>query len=339
MTEPTVSAAYAKALFELAVDKGADRAALSYQTKLEAKAFANPHARLPFSQFKTLMRAGQSLSGDPALALYFGTNINFDELSIVGLICRAAPTMEAAFQEMNRYGRLIVEVEGVTQEDRFKIVRRDGRVWIDDTRLNPNDFPELTESTLGRFICGIGHFFPDRAFFRSAQVTHNAPEHAPLYEALLGVPVTFGRPRNSMEVSEKWLAYKINPRRNYVFGMLSEQANAMMVDLEASKSIRSKVERVLIPILHTGEVGMDTVATAFGQSPKALYRSLREEGFIYKDVLDDLRKRLALNYISGRKVSVTETAYLVGFSDPSAFSRAFKRWTGHSPKDFVASEQ
>jgi AraC-like DNA-binding protein len=59
---------------------------------------------------------------------------------------------------------------------------------------------------------------------------------------------------------------------------------------------------------------------------------LKTEGLTYAQVLDELRHRLALHYLSGKKVSVNETAYLVGFSDPASFSRAFKRWTGTSPR-------
>jgi len=336
LSEPTVSAAYAKALFELAVDKGADRAALAASAQIDETAFSNPYDRLPFAKFKALMQAGQTLANAPALGLYFGSQIAFDHLSIVGLVCRAAPTMAAAFDEMNRYGRLIIEVENPSPNDRFKIAHRDGHVWIDDTRSNPNGFPELTESTLGRFICGIGRFFPDRAFFKSAQVTHEAPEYAALYEEILGVPVMFDCPVNAMQVDETWLNQKINSTRNYVFGPLSAQASALLADLEASKSVRAKVERALMPILHTGDVGMETIAIELGQSKKALYRSLLDEGVGYKTVLDDLRKRLALDYLSTQRVSVNEAAYLVGFSDPSAFSRAFKRWTGKSPVNYSA---
>ena len=337
MSDPTVSAAYAKALVDLAVAKGADRDALLDHAGLTYAAFDDSHRRIPFDQFKTLMRQGKLLSGEPALGLYFGATISFDQLSLVGLITRAAPTMKQAFAELNRYGRLIIEVEGIGTEDRFQIVRRDGRLWIDDIRTNPNSFPELTESTLGRFICAFKRFFPDSHYYLSAQVTHSAPDYAPLYEKLIGVPVTFDCAHNAMEIDKSLLSLRLNPKNNYVFGMLSEQAAILLAKLEAMKTVRAEIERRLMPILHTGQVELEMVAEDMGMNRQKLYRALRAEGVRYKDVLDDLRRRLALDYLGGGKVSVNEAAYLVGFSDPSAFSRAFKRWTGESPGRFAAA--
>ena len=77
---------------------------------------------------------------------------------------------------------------------------------------------------------------------------------------------------------------------------------------------------------------MDSVAAQLRLSRQALYRRLRAEGVTFEQLLDELRHKLALHYLSGKKASVTEVAYLVGFSDPAAFSRAFKRWTGKSPR-------
>ncbi len=89
-----------------------------------------------------------------------------------------------------------------------------------------------------------------------------------------------------------------------------------------------------MPILHTGEVSVETIAGKLGTSRQTLYRNLKDEGVTFEQVLDALRHRMALDYIASRKVSVNETAYLVGFSDPASFSRAFKRWTGKSPRDW-----
>lgn len=83
---------------------------------------------------------------------------------------------------------------------------------------------------------------------------------------------------------------------------------------------------------------MDVIAGKPGLSRQTLFRKLKAEGVTFEKVLDELRHRLALYYLSGQKVSVNETAYLVGFSDPAAFSRAFKRWTGCSPRMILASK-
>ena len=96
------------------------------------------------------------------------------------------------------------------------------------------------------------------------------------------------------------------------------------------KTFRREVERVIEPLLAGGDVGIDRVARALGASRQTLYRKLKAEGVTYEQVLDELRTRLARRYIR-EGMSVKEAAYRLGFSEPAAFSRAFKRWTGSSP--------
>lgn len=332
MAGATVSAGYARALLDLATGRGADREALLAAAGLGAADLETDEARVPFERFKRLMREGKRLSGDPALALRFGADINFNTLSIVGLICYAAPTMDEAFRQMNRFGRLVIEVDGLAREDRFVIEAHGGRTFIVDKRSNPDVFPELTESTLGRFICGFRRIFPKVPLYLSADVTHDRPAYGDLYEELLGVPVRFGAQRNAMEIDPAYFTMQISSSPGYVFGMLSEHAKGLLERLEASKTVSSEVERRMMADLHTGHVNMNALARQMGMSRQTLYRQLRQEGTSFDELLDGLRKRLALDYLDGGKVSINETAYLVGFSDPSAFSRAFKRWTGKSPR-------
>jgi AraC-like DNA-binding protein len=104
----------------------------------------------------------------------------------------------------------------------------------------------------------------------------------------------------------------------------------MLSRLTHSKSFRGHVEQILIRILHTGEATIGQVANELGLSRQTLFRKLKAEGVTFQQVLEELRHKLALEYLSNQKTS-TEVAYLLGFSDQAAFSRAFKRWTGSRP--------
>ena len=332
MAEPTVSAGYAKSLVDLALAKGADQALLLERARIDPDDLLDPESRLPFERFKALMYVAKALCDEPALALHFGEGTFFVEMSIVGLICRAAETMTEAFAQMNRYARLVIEVQGHESGDRFAIVRNDGKVWIEDRRRSPNDFPELTESTWARFVCEDARYFPHRPpFVKAVHVTHEAPPYRAEYDRILKAPVVFNSDKNALLIDESWLSRKLGSTNRYVFGIFSERADALLKGLKDSNTVRGRVEALLIPILHTGETNMERISRMMGLSRPTLYRLLKTEGVNYENLLDDLRHKMALHYLNGNRVSVSQTSYLVGFSDPSAFSRAFKRWTGSPP--------
>jgi AraC-like DNA-binding protein len=117
------------------------------------------------------------------------------------------------------------------------------------------------------------------------------------------------------------------------------RAESLLECLEHSNSTRSRVETLLENGLHEGNVGVDAIARKLGLSRQTLFRKLRTDGVTFKQVLEELRHRLALDYLTAKKMSVNETAYLVGFSDPTSFSRAFKRWSGHSPSTIAGTSR
>jgi AraC-like DNA-binding protein len=331
MAEPTVGAGFARGLLDFAAKQGADRRALLQAAGIEAADLEDQDARIPFSSYVKLMREAKALTGDPALALHFGEHVNVADMSIVGLIGLASETMLDAFLQLNRYVQLIVETERTGEGDRFQAVREKDGLWMVDTRRNPNDFPELTESAFAQLVCAPRKF-DDTPFVLEVHVTHPKPEYAAEYERIFRCPVVFGSDRNAMRVDEAWMGREVSRLPRYVFGVLSEKAEALLAELGSAKSTKGRVESLLMPVLHTGEVNMDDIAAKLGMSRQTLFRKLKAEGVTFVGLLDELRQKLALHYLSGKKVSVNETAYLVGFSDPAAFSRAFKRWTGTTPK-------
>jgi AraC-like DNA-binding protein len=328
--QATVSGGFFSALLAFAVSLGADRDALLARTGVSPADFADQDARIPLAAYKALYRVGQAMTGEPALALKFPEATRFEQMSIVGLICQSADTMGGALKQLNRFSRLVVEVDGVSDGPRFQLTRRDGALWLEDRCSNAEDFPELVEAALGRFVCEMARHYPDFAFVRAVHLTRPRPAHAAEYERILRAPVSFGATWNALRIEEAWLALEIHRPNRYAFGIFNGHADALLKSLEATKTTRGRVEALLIPRLHTGDLAMDDVAKALGMSRQTLYRRLKGEGASFDQVLDALRRKMAETYLE--RLSVNETAYLVGFSETSAFSRAFKRWTGGSPR-------
>ena len=327
--QATVSGGFFKALLDFAVSLGADRDALLKGANVAPGAFADPDARVPLAAYKALHRTGQALTGEPALALKFPEATRFEQISIVGLICQSADTMGGALKQLNRFSRLVVEVDGVSDGPRFQLTPREDGLWLQD-RCAVEDFPELIEAALARFTCEMARHYPEFTFARAVHLKRPRPAHAAAYEPILRAPVSFGAAWNALRIEPSWLTLEIHRPNRYAFGMFNSHADALLTSLEASKTTRGRVEALLIPLLHTGELAMDSVARNLGLSRQTLYRRLKAEGVSFDQVLDALRRQMAETYLE--KLSVNETAYLVGFSETSAFSRAFKRWTGTSPR-------
>jgi AraC-like DNA-binding protein len=329
--EPTVAAGVVRAMMDLAMAKGADRSELARRSGIAPERLDDQDNRIPLAGYAALIKAGQHLAGDPALALHYAENVNLAEVSIVGLLGYASETTLEAFQQLNRYSPLVVDLD-TGGRDRFSLSMDERGLWLSDNRLNPNDFPELSETAFGQMICGTRRF-ADKPFIREVHFTHGDPGYRDEYERILGAPVVFESDRNAALADPASTGFGVALQPRYVFGIFSKHAEALLEKLQSSKTSRGRVESLLMPMLHTGEAGMERVAAKLGCSRETLYRNLRAEGVSFEKLLDELRHKLALHYLSGGKLSVIEIAYLVGFSDPTAFSRAFKRWTGRSPRD------
>lgn len=339
MRELTIAASAVRALMDLAASRGASRKTLAERSRIDPADLQDADNRILFSKYVALMRAGQELCNDPALALHFGESVDPNNVSMTHMVGGAENIGDAVMQS-NRYAPLAVEVEGDGTGDRFQLRRIAGQLWLVDARRNPNDFPELTESSFARMVCTTRRFLGGAQAIKEVHVTHPEPTYSAEYGRIFRVPVVFGSDMNALRFDEALLSsFQFPPPAPYVTNVMKTHADALLQKLESTRSTRDRVESLLMPLLHDGDVSMATIASKLCFSRQTLFRKLKVDGVTYEQVLDELRYKLALNYISANKASVKETARLVGYSDPASFSRAFKRWTGASPRTYVARER
>jgi AraC-like DNA-binding protein len=333
MADLTASAGLVRGLLDFAVMRGADRQMLAARAGIDERALEDADNRLPFGVYVALMREATALCGDPALALRYGESVDISEASIVGLIMNASETMAEAFAQLQRFSQLALEVEGAGE--RFGVTVRDDGLWIVDRRTNANAFPQLSEVTFSRLACGPRRFLP-QSHILEVHFTHPAPSYRNEYERVFDCKVVFDSEWNAMRMHPEAASWRVALQPRYVFGVLTERADMLMQSLRDSHTTRAQVEGIILPVLHKGDATADAIASTMGFSRQTLFRRLKEEGVTFEEVLDELRHRMALHYLKGKRASVNEVAYLVGFSDRASFSRAFKRWTGRSPGEVRA---
>ena len=331
----TISAGFAGALLEHAVAAGAGEAELLAESGIAREDISVPDGRIPTAHYAVMLQSAARLCSDPAFALHFASAVRLEDVSIVGLIGKACATMGEGREQLNRFARLMIDAEGVAPE--FLALVRDGAdIWLELTSPIFSDYPVLAEAGLTRFVCGLinaGMPLPREVHFKRA-----APEWSAEHRGILKTQVVFGSQRNGVLIDEAFLAIPLPPSSRYVFALLCERADALLSDLRSLATVRARVESVLMQTLHSGETGMEKIARQLGVSSSTLYRQLDAENVRYDTVLDKLRRTMALQFLSAGKTSAGEIAYLLGFSEASAFSRAFKRWTGKSLKEFRAAE-
>jgi AraC-like DNA-binding protein len=314
--ERTVAVTATRALLDFAASKTGNRTLLFERSGLELADLLDENKPIPLPRFVALMDAGKELCNDPAFALHFGESDEFIEISFGCMMSAFSPTGTEVFARVNEGAPLMT--------DRFQMIRNGDGMWIVDTRNY--DFPEGTESSFARTVCASRRLFPATELVKTVHFTHAEPPYRAEYDRIFRMPIVFGSDRNALLMDAAWLEQKPQELSRRVLEMMKTRAAAQ------AASTRQRVEALLVSLLQTADVSIDGVASRLGMGRHTLFRKLRAEGVTFRQVRDELRRKLAIQYLSERKLAVSETAYLLGFSDPAAFSRAYKRWTGHHPR-------
>ncbi len=332
MKQPTVSARLVEGLLSFAADNGAPRDALLADADIPSEAFEDPDGRVPIGDYQALMARAKAATGDPALALRWGEAVDMADVSIVGLIMNASRTMGEAFEQLQRFNRLALEVDTVGAAPRFVLQPERGALWMIDTRVEPNAFPEISEVSFARLVCGPRRFL-DKPHVLEVRFTHPEPSYRQEYDRIFQCPVHFSQSGNAMRLAPDIASWPVALQPAYVLPIISRHAEALLERIAEEPTVRAAVESRLVKDLPKGDFTAASVAADLGLSRQSLYRKLRAEGASFSQVVDDLRKEMAIDLLRDRRTSVAEAAYLLGFSDPASLSRAFKRWTGRSPRD------
>jgi AraC-like DNA-binding protein len=286
------------------------------------------------AEFERLRHAALDLSCDEALGLHLVEGVQSVEFDVLGHLTAHAATLRQAIDTLARYSGIVVagpkaEVveEGDTAWVRFAFRRGEARPKI-------RFAAELALSGLVRMIRTFGG---PAAQARAAYFAYPPPAYRAEYTRVLGGIEQFDHAFTGVEFERAWLD-RVQPYQNSeLYTVLKTQADRTLWRLAREETLVARVTAHLDSRSPRAMPTMSEVAREFGMSARSLRRRLMDEGAVYKDMVDRILLREAKRMLESPQMSIQETAYATGFATPAAFHRAFKRWTGMTPKEYKAS--
>lgn len=317
-------------LLELLEDEGFDARSILEAAGIPRRALEDPHTRLPQGRFEGLWRAAIEATGDPAIALRVSTRVRPGTLGVIGYLASASESPRNAFELVRGLTPLLwdgVHCE-LESDERVAFIRC-------RTKRSPRASRFTTEYAIGLMVTMSRALGARRSDPLEARFSHAAPAYAAQYERILRLPVRF-------EAGEDGVLFPVslmdrsNPSADAALRQLLERhAAEQLARILAHAPFPQRVRARVASLLPRGRLTADALAAEFSMSGRTLRRRLREEGTSYQEILDDVRAELARRYLEREGRSADEVAQLLGFSDPSAFSKAFRRWTGRTPAEFL----
>lgn len=291
--------------------------------------------RIPFHKHAALLEAATRETRCPVFGLRLGQAVKAKNFGLLGYIALNSATLGDALRNVKRYSRVYSDGSGLDFE-------RDGaRVAIVHKVFDPKAFgmPQAVELGLSvsQRVMSALVGFEARALEVAFAHEPLAPESA--HRGVLKPPVRFDAGRSAITVEAGLLDAPVRAADNKLLEYLKRHAREVLSEGSGPGDIRHEVQTVIASRLQSGEPTIDTVARELGMSSRTLARRLSEQGATYRELLNDLRHQLALRYLKDGGHRNSQIAYLLGFSEISAFNHAFKRWTGATPSEVRAARQ
>ncbi|PWR23794.1 AraC family transcriptional regulator [Zavarzinia compransoris] len=282
---------------------------------------------LPVGPWRDLLDAAATRLGAPDLGLRIGRAFEIGHLGLLGYALQSCPTLGAALLRLQRYERLVNDINRLSWHlDGDRIVLEWG-----DERGRPGPLVDeaavaaLVQAT--RQITARPDLVPDLIAFINPPPADLAP-----YRAFFGHEPRFAEARTRMVFPQAWLALPLDRHDPVLADLLAAQVETLLAALPAEADVAQQVRRALAHGLGREGATLEAVAAALALSPRTLHRRLEAAGTSFRALFEDTRLHLAREYLRDPRLSLSDVAGLLGFSEQSAFTRAFRRWTGSGPK-------
>lgn len=302
-----------------------DPAPLLKKLEIDPRRVNDANARFSYKKIDQLWFEAVTIAADPCFGLRAAKFWHPSQMGALGYAWLASSSLHTALDRFARYMSILTEGAVLTIDN----LENELSVHLQYKTISRQQ-PTRTDSFMAMLLAMCRANCGDDFYPASISLTHAEPMDSSEFDFLFGCPIYFNAPENRFNVNSKLADTHLvssNPR-------LTQLSDQLIIETLAKLDKDNVIEKVKSEILNqlpSGNITDSSVAKAIGMSQRSFQRKLQQEGVKFKYLLNELRSGLAQQYIQDSNLSLLEISFMLGFSDYSSFSRAFKRWAGISP--------
>jgi len=327
----TVSASLIRPVLHYISSKGIKVEDLLSAAAIDKLLLDSPDYRISLEEMDNIYKQAMLLTKDENLGLHVGECFAFGSMSIVGHIMRNCRTLDEHLRKVIQYNEIV--------SDGFRInikYEKKGRAVINYT-ITHQDGP-LLRHHIECILSAAMKLWKDAAgkIPKPIEVRfkHKAPQDTTEHHRIFQAPVLFNHSMNAIVWEKTFFDIPIILPDSELFSLFDQHAKQVMAEIRSDKPFSKKVSLILIRKLPEELPSIENIADELYMGVRNLQKKLSKEQTSYRKLLEEIHKKLAVSYLKDTELSVAEIGYLVGFSEPSVFSRSFKRWTGLTPNEY-----
>ena len=310
---------------------GHDADAIVAAAGLDASALDDLEGRVPHGVAMRLWSCAVAVTGDDDLGLHVAEAAPIQAFDVHAYAMLSSPTLRDAFERAGRYQRLIHDTTGYALESEpggERAILRHALPGGRPVSRHPAELLAALWLRFGRLVTG------DDWSPLEVRFAHRRPAGRHDHDRIFRAPVRFGAGENAMVIARAVLDAR-NARSDLgLLDVLDRYAAGLLAGRPRVNTVSERVRVHLDGELSGGAPSAEACARALGMSVRTLRRALRAEGTAFTELLEQARRERAARLLAGDRASIAEVAFLLGFSELSAFYRAFRRWTGMTPAQF-----
>ncbi|MDX1755151.1 MAG: AraC family transcriptional regulator [Marinobacter sp.] len=333
---PLIKAHYADILCQLVEEKGVSPLALLAEAEIRPSVLGHPDNMITVKQFVALNRAALKLSAEPALGLEYGRRLKFTTHGALSQAAISSDTIEEGLKVLIKYFRIRFGYMDLTFYTEGRDAVLELQVQHDLQDLHVFNVEVVMASIMDVNLLLFGTRLLDGG---ECRLSYPRPDHHEAYQALFGEAVRFSQGANQLRFRKEFLTLPLALSNPVARRVAEEQCEVERRHLESRFSAVGRVEQLLRSVQAGRLPGLEEVSERLGVSARTLRRQLSAEGMKFQALQDRVRHERARELLVASGLGIDDIAYRLGYSDPSNFGRAFRKWEGVSPSAYRAARR